>query len=259
MSRCALIGGSGFAKLAGFEVNNEKQIKTPYGQPSAAIVTGRLHGEPVVFLARHGRNHEIPPHRINYRANIWALKQAGSDLLISIAAVGGISAHCVPGKVVVPDQIIDYTWGREQTFYDGIDSPVAHIEFTQPYCEELRNLIIRTCKFIDVRIITSGCYAATQGPRFETSAEVQRLANDGADIVGMTGMPEASLARELGLCYATLALIVNPAAGIGHGVIEQSDISKAFAEATGTIHRILEAVLPEIGDIEYVTPAAVEP
>ncbi|MDH3279977.1 MAG: S-methyl-5'-thioinosine phosphorylase [Gammaproteobacteria bacterium] len=259
MTTVALIGGSGFGRLAEFEINDEKHVKTPYGPPSAPILSGRLQGEPLLFLARHGQAHSIPPHRINYRANIWALKHAGAELVIGIAAVGGITRHCLPGALVVPDQIIDYTWGREHTFHNGGDSAVTHIEFTQPYCEELRELIIQACGKVNIPVIEAGCYAATQGPRFETVAEINKLEIDGADIIGMTGMPEASLARELGLCYATIAIVVNAAAGRGSGIIAASDIQQTFVNATKTIHRILTAVIPIAHDMKYEIPEAIQP
>ena len=259
MTSLALIGGSGFGRLPEFEIGEEQSVATPYGPPSGSLLVGYLWGQPLVFLARHGRDHRIPPHKVNYRANIWALKQAGADMIIGIAAVGGITKHCEPGTLVIPDQIIDYTWGREHTFHEGDDQPVTHIEFTRPYCDELRNVIIETCGELNIPVIKAGCYAATQGPRFETTAEVNKLESDGADIVGMTGMPEASLAREAGICYATIAIVVNSAAGRGSGVIAASDIEQTFVNDTKKIYELLGALIPKVRDLDYEFPDAIQP
>jgi 5'-methylthioadenosine phosphorylase len=189
--------------------------RTPYGEPSGALTFGRLAGCEVVFLARHGYGHTIPPHRVNYRANIWALKAAGATSLVSVASVGGIRQDCVPGALVVPNQILDYTWGRAHTFFDGLDELVRHIDFTLPYDEEVRRRILHAVREADVEVIDGAVYATTQGPRLETAAEVDRFERDGADVVGMTGMPEAVLARELELPYAAINVVANYAAGRG--------------------------------------------
>ncbi|MDR2209634.1 MAG: S-methyl-5'-thioinosine phosphorylase [Azoarcus sp.] len=209
----AIIGGSGLTQLSTLEVLRREVARTPYGEPSGALTFGRLAGREVVFLARHGYGHTIPPHRVNYRANIWALKNAGADSIVSVASVGGIRRDCVPGALVVPDQILDYTWGRAHTFSDRIDTLVRHIDFTIPYDEGVRCRIFRAAREAGVEMIDGAVYAATQGPRLETAAEIDRFERDGADLVGMTGMPEAALARELELPYAAINVVSNYAAG----------------------------------------------
>ena len=168
-----------------------------------------------MFLARHGHGHTFAPHEINYRANLWALKEEGATRLVSVASVGGVRADLGPGTLVVPHQIIDYTWGRRATYFEGGESPVVHIDFTHPYTESLRQRILAAARMAGEPVLDGGVYAATQGPRLETAAEVDRVERDGADMVGMTAMPEAALARELGLEYAAIAVVVNHAAGRG--------------------------------------------
>ena len=215
MTHTALIGGTGFDRLVGFEVARREAVKTPYGEPSGPLLFGRLGEREWVFLPRHGAGHTIAPHQINYRANIRALKDTGVTRVIGLAAVGGIAAGLTPGRVVLPEQIIDYTWGRAHTFFDSPDAAVKHIEFSMPYSAPLRAEIIAAATTGGVELATEAVYAVTQGPRLETAAEIDRLERDGASIVGMTGMPEAALAREAGMDYATLAIVVNPAAGRG--------------------------------------------
>ena len=228
MSDTALIGGSGFARLAGLEIARRELVTTPYGEPSAELLFGDFGARAWVFLPRHGNghHHRIPPHRINYRANIWALKAAGVKQIIALAAVGGIAPALAPGQLVLPDQLIDYTWGRAHTFHDRPEDEDAHIDFTAPYNESLRRQLIEAAQAGGVPLATRAVYAVTQGPRLETAAEVDRMQQDGADIVGMTAMPEAALAREAGLAYATLAIITNPAAGRGTGEIEMKTVMK---------------------------------
>lgn len=209
----AIIGGSGLTQLSSLEVVRREVARTPYGEPSGALTFGKLCGREVVFLARHGYGHTIPPHGVNYRANLWALKAAGAKSVVSVASVGGIRADCVPGALVVPDQILDYTWGRANTFFDGIDAPVRHIDFTRPYDEGIRRRILAAAREVGETAIDGAVYAATQGPRLETVAEIDRFERDGADVVGMTGMPEAALARELDLPYAAINAVANHAAG----------------------------------------------
>ena len=239
----AIIGGSGFDQMAGFAHERRLQVATPYGEPSAAPILGHLRGRAFAFLPRHGVGHAIAPHRVNYRANIWALREIGVRRIIALAAVGGISAGFPPGAIAIPDQIIDYTWGRRHTFYDGSDEAVQHIDFSRPYSEKLRRKIIAAAKKGGVDVVVGAVYAATQGPRLETAAEIDRLERDGADVVGMTGMPEAALARELNLDYAALALVVNPAAGRtrnrSSGEIDMEAIEKYLAVATEGVVEIL--------------------
>ncbi|MEZ5661603.1 MAG: S-methyl-5'-thioinosine phosphorylase [Burkholderiaceae bacterium] len=210
-----VIGGSGLAKLAELTDVRRQVVRTPYGEPSCALTIGRLGEQEVVFLARHGYGHTIPPHRINYRANIWALGHLGVSEIVAVATVGGIHAECGPGRLVVPDQIIDYTSGRVNTFFDSADEPVTHIDFTWPYDAKMRARLLKAGQQAGQSLRDGGTYGCTQGPRLETAAEIRRLERDGCDLVGMTGMPEASLARELGLGYAALAVVANFAAGLG--------------------------------------------
>ncbi len=208
-----IIGGSGLTRLSNLQITRREVVRTPYGEPSGALTFGSLNGHEVVFIARHGYGHTIPPHAVNYRANIWAMHAQGVSGLVSVASVGGIRSDFVPGALAVPDQIIDYTYGRQHSFFDSSEQPVTHIDFTQPYCQELRQALIEAAADEEISIISGGVYAASQGPRLETAAEINRMQSDGADMVGMTGMPEAALAREMELCYASIAVVANWAAG----------------------------------------------
>ncbi len=213
MNKLAIIGGTGLSHLDTLEIIKREVVQTPYGEPSAPLVHGEIDGREVLFLPRHGYGHVIPPHKINYRANIWALKEAEVDYVLSVAAVGGIREDLGPKKLVVPDQLIDYTWSRVNTFFEEGLSQVTHIDFSYPYDEGLRQKVIQSCEALNIDVATKATYAATQGPRLETAAEIDRLEKDGCDIVGMTGMPEAALARELEISYACLAVVANEAAG----------------------------------------------
>jgi len=237
----AIIGGSGLTKLANLEVGRRKVIRTPYGEPSGALTYGRIGDREVVFLARHGYGHTIAPHEVNYRANLWALKHAGADSVVSVASVGGIRNDIWPGAIVLPHQVIDYTWGRAATFFEGPGSPVNHIDFTEPYSRELRARLLKAAAACGERVMDGGVYAATQGPRLETAAEINRLERDGADIVGMTGMPEASLAREISLEYAAIAVVANYAAGRGDSerAVPLDRIEAVLDEAMGRVRRII--------------------
>ena len=209
----ALIFGSGFDMLVG--EGQAETVATRFGDPSAAIRRTVLEGLPLLTIARHGEPHSIPPHAVNYRANLFALRQQGARAVIALNTVGVVSAVCQPGEIAVPDQLIDRTWGRQQTIFDGSDGVVEHIDFTDPFTPDLRRQLIDAANSAGIDCHDGGVYAATQGPRLETAAEVDCLERDGADFVGMTGMPEAILARELDLDYACIALVVNPAAGRG--------------------------------------------
>lgn len=212
----AIIGGSGLTTLSSLDVSHREVVRTPYGEPSGAIVFGMMAGQPAMFLPRHGYGHTIPPHMVNYRANLWAIASHKATGIISVASVGSIRADLQPGDLLIPHQIIDYTWGRKSTFFDGGNgSAVRHIDFTDPYDEALRQRIIAAAAGAGVTLKVGAVYAATQGPRLETSAEINRLERDGADVVGMTGMPEAVLARELDLPYAAINVVANHAAGRG--------------------------------------------
>ena len=238
----AIIGGSGLSKLGNMEVTTRKVARTPYGEPSGALTFGRLSGCDVVFLARHGYGHTIAPHDVNYRANLWALKDAGAESVVSVASVGGIRDDITPGALVVPHQIIDYTWGRHATYFEGRGSPVNHIDFTEPYSRGLRAKLLKAAAGCGEAVIDRSVYAATQGPRLETAAEIDRLERDGADIVGMTGMPEAALAREISLEYATIAVVANYAAGRADSerAVPLERIGAVLEEAMGRVRRIIE-------------------
>lgn len=239
----AIIGGSGLTQLACLEVVRREVVRTPYGEPSGTLTHGRIGQQEVVFLARHGHGHTIPPHRVNYRANIWALvKGAGAEGIVSVASVGGIRADLGPGELVVPHQIIDYTWGRPATFFDGGEAPVVHVDFTEPYDRALRERLLCAGEAAGVTLSGAAVYAATQGPRLETAAEINRLERDGADIVGMTGMPEASLARELETPYAAICAVANWGAGRGDSasMIHFARIEAVLQETLGKVREVIE-------------------
>ena len=238
----AIIGGSGLTQLANLRVTRRETVRTPYGKPSGPLVFGKLGACEVVFLARHGPGHTIAPHAVNYRANLWALHARKVKDVVSVATVGGIRAGLAPGTLVVPDQIIDYTHGRESSYSGTRGRGVMHIDFTHPYCEALRQRLLGAAAAAGEGVVASGTYAATQGPRLETAAEIDRLARDGADIVGMTGMPEAALARELGLCYAAIAVVVNHAAGRGASAqrIRLEDMEAITKRAMAQVLKVLD-------------------
>jgi 5'-deoxy-5'-methylthioadenosine phosphorylase len=237
----AVIGGSGVAGLSVMKVIRREIARTPYGEPSGPLVFGEIAGVPVVFIARHGPGHVFPPHCVNYRANMRALQDAGATAVIAIAAVGGISADAKPGSVAVPSQIIDYTYGREHTYFDGNDRRVEHVDFTQPYDESLRQRLLVAAAAANVAVVSDGVYAATQGPRLESAGEINRIANDGGTLVGMTGMPEAGLARELGLAYAHLCVVSNWAAGRGDSAtkISHGALMATLDASVGKVQQVI--------------------
>jgi 5'-methylthioinosine phosphorylase len=243
MTLFAVIGGSGLTRLEGLELVQSLNVQTPFGTPSAELLRGRFAGREVLFLARHGHPHRIPPHQVNYRANLWALQQAGAEALIAVNAVGGIDPAMSPGHFCVPDQLIDYSWGRAHTFFEGDLQQVTHIDFSAPYDQPLRERLLLALQAEGCAFSDGGVYACTQGPRLETAAEIIRLERDGCAIVGMTGMPEAALARELDLPYACLALVVNAAAGKSDGPISMAQIEAALAQGMGQVHAVLGRVL----------------
>ena len=240
-----IIGGTGLTQLANLEVSHRQVVRTPYGDPSGALTFGKLNRRDVVFLARHGYGHTIPPHEVNYRANIWALHSEGAGPVVSVASVGGIRSDLQPGVLAIPHQVLDYTWGRKHTFFDGPEQPVTHIDFTHPYCEELRASLLKAAAAAGQAILNNGVYAATQGPRLESAAEIDRLERDGADMVGMTGMPEAALAREIGLRYAALAVVVNHAAGRGDSseAIHLDQINAVLKASMVKVRTLLEKLV----------------
>lgn len=239
----AIIGGSGLGLIPALRPTRREVVRTPYGDPSCALSFGTLEGHEVVFLARHGYGHTLAPHQINYRANLWALQEVGADAILSVATVGGIREDLLPGALVLPDQLIDYTSGRASTFFEGPDNPVTHIDFTHPYDHTVREQVLASALAVGERITMGSTYGCTQGPRLETAAEIRRMGQDGCDLVGMTGMPEAVLARELDLPYATLAVVVNPAAGVGRSqqTISMEEIQITLDQAMNRVCRILQA------------------
>ncbi|MCM5569181.1 S-methyl-5'-thioinosine phosphorylase [Burkholderiaceae bacterium FT117] len=240
-----IIGGSGLARLAGLGNPRRSIARTPWGDPSCALTFGELDGREIVFLARHGYGHTIAPHEINYRANVWALRDAGVEGVVSVATVGGIGSEYGPGAIVVADQIVDYTHGRRGTYFDGPNQPVTHIDFTEPYDRALRARLLAAAARAGETAIDGGVYGCTQGPRLETAAEIRRLARDGCDLVGMTGMPEAALARELDLPYAALCVVANHAAGTGDSAerISLEAIAEVLDQAMVRVRRILSEVV----------------
>ncbi len=243
MTRLAIIGGTGLTKLKTLEIVRRKVVQTPYGEPSSALTVGNLCGKEIVFLARHGYGHTIPPHKVNYRANLWALKASGIENIIAVAAVGGIRTDMAPGVLAIPDQIIDYTWSRAHTFFEKDLTHVTHIDFTHPYCQKLRKILLQACHLSRLDCCADGTYGATQGPRLETAAEIDRMQRDGCDMVGMTGMPESALARELGLCYATCAVVANWAAGRGEGQITGEQIERHLKVGMTKVGALLHSVM----------------
>lgn len=242
-----VIGGSGLYEF--LDDYETVEVDTPFGRPSDPLVIGEVEGRGVAFVARHGKGHRFAPHRVNYRANLWALQSKGVTNVIAVCTVGGIAAELGAGTVAVPDQIIDYTWGRPSTFFEGAEQPVTHVDFTHPYTEALRHEAMAAASEVRLAVVDGGTYAAVQGPRLETKAEIDRLERDGATMVGMTGMPEAALARELGLGYAALAVVVNPAAGRGASAraVALGDIGQVIEESMAKVRMIVAKLVERHG------------
>ena len=241
MSKIGIIGGSGLYGIEGLVLNKARAVSTPFGSPSDKYIGGEINGTEIVFLPRHGKHHHIPPHRINYRANIWGFKKLGVTRVLSVSAVGGIRKGLRPGDIVVQDQVLDMTRNRVATFYDG-KKGIVHIDFTEPYCPELRKVLLRAGKAAGVPLKNSGTYVAVEGPRLESAAEIKSFAVAGGDIVGMTGMPEASLAREAELCFAGLSVVANFAAGTSRRKLTVSEVMDAMKASTEKIRALLKAV-----------------
>jgi 5'-methylthioadenosine phosphorylase len=243
----AIIGGTGLTRLSTLAVAHREVVRTPYGEPSAPLLFGQIADRDAVFLARHGHGHTIPPHRVNYRANLWALKERGATAVVAVASVGAI-AGAGPGDLVLPHQLIDYTSDRAQTFFDGGDQRVVHVDFTHPYAPELRATCLAAASAAGIALVDGGVYGAVSGPRLETAAEIDRMERDGATLVGMTGMPEASLARELGLPYASLCVVVNHAAGRGDSAtrISMDGIVRVLEAAMDKVRALLDHLVPMI-------------
>ncbi|TGN41281.1 S-methyl-5'-thioinosine phosphorylase [Marinobacter confluentis] len=246
-----VIGGTGLTSLSGLEITRQWEASTSWGEPSSMLSEGVISGQPVLFLARHGDPHRIPPHRVNYRANLQALYDAGVRTVVGVNAVGGIHPEMGPARVVIPDQLIDYTWGRASTFFEDDLEHTTHIDFTYPYSEPARQILLDAAKRISQPVSGFGVYAATQGPRLETAAEIARLERDGCDLVGMTGMPEAVLAAELGMNYVCLALVVNWAAGKTEQVITMADIEAAIDQGMAGVRTVLEASIEPLGSLAH--------
>ena len=246
MKRLAIIGGTGLTSLNGLTITHKEMVRTPYGEPSGPLTYGNFCGHEVVFFARHGYGHTIPPHKVNYRANIWAMQYAEVSHVIAVAAVGGISDELEPGTLVIPHQIIDYTWSRGHTFFEDNLQAVTHIDFTDPYCAELKELICAGARARNIPAIPTGIYGAMQGPRLETAAEIDKLERDGCTVVGMTGMPEAALARELELCYAAINVVANKAAGRGEPIIKIDEIRSTLESAMLQVRSLIEATIEQL-------------
>jgi 5'-deoxy-5'-methylthioadenosine phosphorylase len=246
MSKIAIIGGTGLTSLNNLTITRREIVQTPYGEPSGPLTHGKICGTEVIFLARHGYGHTIPPHKVNYRANLWALHEAGVTYIIAVNAVGGITKQFKPTSIVIPDQLIDYTHSRKNTFFEEGLSHVVHVDFTEPYCNSLRRFIISKANDNNIEFNASATYAATQGPRLESAAEINKLEKDGCNIVGMTGMPETALARELELCYASIAVVANYAAGKSSNNITMEIIEQNLTEGMVAVKKLLEIVIPAI-------------
>ena len=243
----AVIGGSGLYSLdENFEIESSKKLLTPYGETSDELLLGHWRGHRIAFLPRHGQSHQIPPHKINYRANLWALKHIGVTHVIAANAVGGISQNYPPEALGLPDQIIDYSSNREHTFFDGDSGEVRHVDFTLPYSLDLREQISKAAILQGIELVSVGTYGCTNGPRFESAAEIRRMQVDGCDVIGMTGMPEAALARELDIEYASIVLVVNWCAGIGDEDISMTQINAILEAGVDRIRRLIHATLVEV-------------
>jgi 5'-methylthioadenosine phosphorylase/5'-methylthioinosine phosphorylase len=243
MPKLAIIGGTGLSQMSGLKITSQQQIDTPFGKPSADYILGNIGSKEIVFLARHGNPHTLPPHKINYRANIWGLKQLGVTDIIAVAAVGGITAMMAPAHIAIPDQLIDYSYGREHTFFAENLESVTHIDFTYPYNQALRRRLIQAAEAVPLTISPSGVYGCTQGPRLESAAEIKRMEHDGCDLVGMTGMPEAALAKELDIDYAAITVVANWAAGKSEGEITMSEIEHHLNSGMADVVNILTAFI----------------
>ncbi len=242
--KIAIIGGTGlYSMLGSFETTGREILNTPYGEPSSPLVHVEAPCGEVLFLARHGFTHRLPPHCINYRANIWALKNAGADRIYAVNAVGSMRDDCPPAALALPVQLIDYSWGREHSFFNDDLQPVVHVDFTRPYSERLRKTLIEAGEKTGVALVQDAVYGCTQGPRLETAAEIRRLMRDGCDLVGMTGMPEAALARELEMDYASIAVSANWAAGYRPGEISMEQIQAALQQGMEQVETLLTQIL----------------
>jgi 5'-methylthioadenosine phosphorylase len=236
-----LIGGSGLHEIPGFKVNERRAVETPYGLPSDEFMIGELSGRTVAFLPRHSFKHNIPPHKVNYRANIRGFKELGAERVIAVSAVGGINNSLRPGDIVLLNQLIDFTKSRVNTFYDGDD--VVHVDFTEPYCPELRESFIKVSESGGIKLLNAGTYICVEGPRLETAAEIGFFSSMSADVVGMTGMPEAVLARESELCYVALSVVTNLAAGISPVKLTAKEVVETMNRSTEVVKTLLSGAI----------------
>jgi len=241
----AVVGGTGLTGLQDAP-SDLVEIDTPYGTPSAPIrqdVSGPVR---LLFLPRHGSPHTIPPHRVNYRANLWALREAGADHVLAIYAVGGLHEPYAPARLAAPDQLIDYSWGREHTFSDSADVPLVHVDFTRPFEGPLRQALLMAAQRSAVELVDGGCIGVFQGPRLESAAEIGRARRDGCDMAGMTALPEAGLARELGIDYAGLAVVSNWGAGVRDATLSEEDIAATLREPMKRARRLIEQLARQL-------------
>jgi 5'-methylthioadenosine phosphorylase len=241
----AIIGGSGIYEIPGVENPKRFPVKTPYGKVPKVLI-GELGGRRVAFIPRHGAKHTFPPHRINYRANIWALKELGVKRVLATTASGTLSLRFKPGELVLLTQFLDFTKTRPLTFYEGGRSGVVHVDMTEPYCPELRGALSRTARKLGVKLHPRATYACMEGPRFETPAEIRALRKLGADLVGMTNIPECVLARELGICYAAVGIITNYAAGLSRSPLSHAQVLELMKRNIGRTQRLLLRSIPGI-------------
>ena len=246
MSKLAIIGGTGLGAIKELKHIGQHIIETPFGDPSAAIIEGELSGSPVHFLARHGNPHKIPPHQVNYRANIYALKQLGITSIIAVHAVGGITEKMAPQVIVLPDNIIDYSHGRKHTYSGTAEEPLVHVDFSKPYRSSLREVIKKSSIETGIDMVDFGVHGITQGPRLESAAEINRMKRDGCDVVGMTGMPEAGLARELDIDYISVCLVVNWAAGTTDAEITEHEILENMTLSASRLVKLFAHAVPSI-------------
>ncbi len=244
MTRTAVIGGTGAGQILPPPQALPEVLTTPFGSPSGPIFRWTVGSAECLFLARHGPDAQIAPHRVNYRANVWALRELGAERVLGLNAVGGIHADARPGRLVIPDQLLDYTWGRSQTFSGAPGFPLTHVDFTECFSQELRQQLIDAAARLGLDPVPGGTYGVTQGPRLETAAEIRRMARDGCDVVGMTAMPEAALARELDLPYAICAVVVNRAAGLGPPAQDiHAELRRYLADGVHAAGRVIAALL----------------
>ncbi len=241
MSKIGVIGGSGLYEIEGFVLKNRRNVSTPYGRPSDRYLAGKIGETGIVFLPRHGSHHDIPPHMINYRANMWGFRKLGVDRVLSISAVGGIKKGLKPGDIVVLDQVPDMTRNRKSTYYDGKDG-VVHIDFTEPYCPELGRIIQKAGRRSRIALKKGGTYVAVEGPRLESASEIKGFRILGGDVVGMTGMPEAALARELEICYSGISVVANYAAGMSGKKLTVAEVMEAMKDSTERIKHLIQAI-----------------